>query len=556
MKTKNYKIVVPFLLWALFLGCVQEEKEGTSVDENGKFSIEKPVIPEQEFVITDYGAKSDGSFLNTEAINATILACSEAGGGKVIIPNGIWKTGPIQLKSHINLHVADGAVVLFTDDFDEYPFIQSYFEGIKDYRAMPLIYADSITDIAITGKGVFDGSGDAWRLVKKEKMTEDQWEELIESGGYLTENGKQWWPNKYVYEVSQNPGKYRTMLDTIQDRDKYKAYYRPYLVQMISCDRVLIEGPMFQNSPVWCIHPMMSTNLTINDIKIKNLWYAQNGDGIDVESCKYVSIRNSYFDVGDDAICIKSGRDEEGRERGMPTQYLYVDNCIVLRGHGGFVVGSEMSGGVKDVWVENCSFLGTDIGLRFKSARGRGGVVENIHIENIRMTNILRDAITFNLFYAGLAPDEMGDDPIEYLVAEKPEVTEETPAFKNITITGIQCYGADRAVQILGLPEMPVNTIKLSNSVFEANKGINCLFASGLEVDNVTVNTKGESTLNINNVVGANISSLKGNSELLCQIDGSETQNIKFMSEDIPSITEKIKKSEKVSDEEIILENL
>jgi polygalacturonase len=520
------------ILLVLIAGCQREGPVGTA-GGNEHVKVKLPSFPDRQFIITDYGAVDDGIFLNTEAINRAIDTCSIAGGGKVIIPGGIWLTGPIRLRSNVNLHVEEGAVVLFSDDFDNYPFIYTYWEGRRDFRAMPPLYGDTLENIAITGQGIFDGSGDAWRPVKKMKTTEDQWEALVRSGGVVSEDGNTWWPNRYAYEVSRDPDRYRSILDTLPDKSKYKAYYRPPLVQLISCDRVLLEGPLFQNSPGWCIHPLMCSNLTVNDIRVKNPWYAQNGDGIDVESCTYVSIKHSYFDVGDDAICIKSGKNEEGRKRGMPTRFVEVSGCVVQRGHGGFVVGSEMSGGVKDIWVSDCSFLGTDVGLRFKSTRGRGGVVEDIHIEHIRMSDIARDAIIFNLFYAGLAPTEMGENPIESLVASAPEVSEETPEFRNIDIKNIHCQGAERAMQVLGLPEMPVSGLTLENSVFVTEKGIQCMFASDLVVKDVVVKTERQPSMDLVNVSGAEITSLSGNHAVMLSVEGSETKDILVRSADV-----------------------
>lgn len=555
MKRKGTIVQVSIFMILSLVSCMADPVSEPVV-ETGHFQVEVPTFPDRQFDITEYGAKNDGISLNTSAINDAIKACSETGGGRVIIPAGVWITGPIQLKSNVNLHARVGAVVIFSKDFDEYPYIRSYFEGRKEYRAMPLIYGDSLTNIAITGKGVFDGSGDVWRYVKKNKTTESQWRELVQSGGILNEDGTVWWPDEYAYAVSRDPDKFRTLIGTLPDRDKYKAFYRPPLVQLVSCEKVLLEGLLFQNSPGWCIHPLMCRHLTVNKITVKNPWYAQNGDGIDVESCTYVSIKNSHFDVGDDAICIKSGKDEEGRKRGMPTQFVEVDNCIVHHGHGGFVVGSEMSGGVRDIWVSNCTFLGTDVGLRFKSTRGRGGVVENIHIENIRMINIARDAIIFNLFYAGLAPTEMGEDPVENLISNAPAVSEETPAFRNISISNVNCQGAGSAMQILGLPEMPVTGLRLSNSVFSSERGINYLFASEIFVENVLVITKNNPTMSLMNVFGAEISSLSGNNDILYHIDGSETRGVIIKAQDIAGISGKIKKVAIVPEDEVILEEL
>jgi polygalacturonase len=510
------------------------------------FEVTRPSFAEREYLITEFGAINDGISLNTESINEAILTCSEAGGGRVVIPEGVWVTGPIRLQDNVDLHVAEGALVQFSGNFDDYPFVPSYFEGRKVYRAMPLLFGDSLSNIAITGKGVFDGSGGAWRPVKKMKTTESQWRNLVNSGGVVNDKGDIWWPSSYAYEVSKDPEKYMYDIGNMPDRDLYKAYFRPPLVQLISCDTVLLEGPMFQNSPGWCIHPVLCSQLTVNDIMVVNPWYAQNGDGIDVESCKYVSIRNSNFDVGDDAICIKSGKNEEGRRRGVPTQYVEVDNCIVHHGHGGFVVGSEMSGGVKDIWVSNCTFLGTDVGLRFKSTRGRGGVVENIHIDRIRMINIARDAIIFNLFYAGLAPTEMGENPVENLLTNAPPVSEETPVFRNIHISNINCQGADHALQIMGLPEMPVKGLTLENSVFSTERGVSCLFASDLSLSEVLVRTGDHPTVTLTNVQGAEIKGVEGNHAMRFHVAGSATREIVIGTADEQALTEKLATGDQV----------
>jgi polygalacturonase len=207
----------------------------------------------------------------------------------------------------------------------------------------------------------------------------------------------------------------------------------------------------------------MCENIILDDVLARNPFYAQNGDALDLESCKNALIVNSKFDAGDDGICIKSGKDKDGRLRGRPCENVVVDGCTVFAGHGGFVVGSEMSGGVRNILVENCQFLGTDVGLRFKSTRGRGGIVENIFIDNVSMTDIKTDAITFNMYYGGKSVAEMladGDNPDN---TTKMPVSEETPIFRNIDIKNIVCNGAGRAMEFNGLPEMPINGIRLQN---------------------------------------------------------------------------------------------
>ncbi|HYJ38822.1 MAG TPA: glycosyl hydrolase family 28 protein, partial [Chitinophagaceae bacterium] len=275
------------------------------------------------FNIVKYGAKADGQFLNTTSINAAIEACSKKGGGVVLIPKGIWLTGPVVLRSNVNLHLQKSALLQFTDDFNQYALVASNWEGLEQMRNQSPISATNETNIAITGSGIIDGNGDAWRMVKKDKLTESEWKKLVSSGGQLSADKKTWYPSEKSFKGSQlkNPGeivegKSAAFYDSVKD------FLRPNLLVLTRCKRILLEGVTFQNSPAWCLHPIMSEDLTVQNIYVKNPWYAQNGDGIDIESCKNVVIENSTFDVGDDGICIKSGRDAAARKRGMPTENL------------------------------------------------------------------------------------------------------------------------------------------------------------------------------------------------------------------------------------------
>ncbi len=550
----NLKKILLFAIpLSLLIGSGCDRKPSGDVPDN-RLEVKRPVFPRKEFKITDFGAVADGVTLNTGAIDQAILTCSEAGGGMVTIPEGLWLTGPIELRSNVNLHIEQGALVVFSRDFEQYPFITTYFEGKQDFRAMPLLYGNGLENIAITGEGVFDGSGDAWRPVKKMKMTGPQWRELLQSGGVVDEAGEIWYPNQATYDAHMDPAHYRSPDMPEEEREKAKAFFRPPLMQLVNCRTVLLEGPVFENSPGWCLHPLMCENLTVNEITVINPWYSQNGDGIDVESCVNVRVSDSHFDVGDDAICLKSGKDKEGRERGKPTRNVEVYNCIVHHGHGGFVVGSEMSGGVKDVRVSNCTFIGTDVGLRFKSTRGRGGVVENIRIENIRMINIARDAVIFNLFYQGLAPTEMRGGPGMEAAPAIPEVTEETPEFRNILMKNIYCVGAERAVNIIGLPEMPVNNIRIENSVFSANRGIRCYNAKALELDNLRVLTEGHPTLDLLNVMGMEAASLTGNNSALMRVHGSATRDILVRARDNQAVRGMIIRGEEVDPDAVRIE--
>lgn len=462
--------------------------------------IAAPVFADNKAVITEFGAKGDGRTLNTDAFANAIAKVASQGGGKVIVPKGIWLTGPIVLKSNINLVVEEGALVLFSTNKDLYPLIETSFEGLNTVRCMSPIYGKNLENIAITGKGVFDGNGQAWRLVKKSKLTESQWNKLVNSGGITI--GDKWYPSEqFIKGEKMASMNVPTELTTIEDFEQIRDFLRPVMVSLISCKNVLLDGPVFQNSPAWNVHPLMCENMIIRNISVRNPWFSQNGDGIDIESCKNTVLYNSTFDVGDDAICIKSGKDKDGRDRAMPNENLVVKNCIVYHGHGGVTVGSEMSSGVKNLHVSNCMFMGTDVGLRFKSKRGRGGVVEGIYISDVYMTNIPTKAISFNMYYGGKSMSEMaadGDDQMKK-AEQIPAVTEETPVFKDIVIKNVVCEGADQAIYLQGLPEMKLSNVHIENVNIRAKKGLSCLDTENVTLKNVSLITDKEPVVTIYN---------------------------------------------------------
>ena len=411
-----------------------------------------PQIPNYSVNIKDFG----GDF------NKAMKALASKGGGRLIVPSGIWNTGPIEFESNCELHVEAGALVLFKSDYDLYKDVEVVYEGHKMRKKMSPLYAYNKHDVAITGPGSFDGNGQDWRPVKRSKLTEGQWKELIKKGG--TVENDVWVPE-------------------IRERSKT----RPVMLDFIKCERVLLKDATFSNSPAWNLHPFLCKNVMIEGVTVRNPWYSQNGDGIDLECCDGAIILNTCFDVGDDGICIKAGRDKEGRELKAPCQNVLIENCTVYHGHGGFTVGSEMSSGVKNVFVRNCTFIGTDAGLRFKSTRGRGGVVENIIIQDINMVDIAGDAITFDLYYAnrsvleGYEAGSSDSDPV-------PPVTEETPSFRKILVDNVNCQGAKRAIYMNGLPEMPINNIVLNNVHIIAEKGVVTKNVKDIFTKDVTVN--------------------------------------------------------------------
>ena len=488
--------MLPLAAAVLLTGCSLSGSgtaEFDSLYEDLPFEMEKisrPVIPGREVNIVDFGGVGDGIALNTEAFRSAIDHLSSAGGGHLIVPEGIWLTGPITLKDNIDLHVTPNAVILFSPDRDLYPIVETVFEGLDTKRCLAPVNADGAKNISITGGGTIDGSGDSWRQVKRSKMTDSQWKELLASGGFTDKKGTIWYPDSSSWRGSIVSDAFNVPqgLETDAEWESVKTYLRPVLIGLKECENVLLEDVLFQNSPCWNIHPLMCKNVIINNITVRNPWYSQNGDGIDIDSCEDVILVNSSFDVGDDAICIKSGKDEDGRRRARPCRNLIVENCVVFHGHGGFVVGSEMSGGVENISVRNCSFLGTDVGLRFKSCRGRGGVVRNIHIEDIVMTDIPAEPLLFDLHYGGKSALEAAEDgqssayDIEFVQAD-----ETTPEFREIYIKDIICNGAGRAMYFNGIPEKNISGISVENCHIVAEKGADIRYSDGVHLKNVNI---------------------------------------------------------------------
>ncbi|MDZ7691465.1 MAG: glycosyl hydrolase family 28 protein [Balneolaceae bacterium] len=397
------------------------------------------------------------------------------------------------MKSNINLHTEKGALVLFSDNFDLYPLVETVFEGLDTWRAMSPIYGKGLENVAITGPGVFDGNGDAWRPVERHELTEIQWERWLEKGGVLSEDGNTWYPTE---ESKQgDPGNFNVPpnRETKEDYAEVKDFLRPVMVSIRESKNILLDGPTFQNSPAWNLNPLMSENIIIRNLTIRNPEYAMNGDGLDLSSSKNVIIYNNSFDVGDDAICIKSGKNEDGRRRGMATENVIIRENIVHKAHGGFVVGSEMSGGVRNIDVSNMTFNGTDVGVRFKSTRGRGGIVENIYIHDIDMVDIVTEPIRFNLYYDGEAPSP--NQKVEIVDKKKleetiPEVNEETPRFRNIHISNVLSRGAKTAMWIQGLPEMNVQDVSIENVDLTAERGGMIVDADGISMKNMNISVE------------------------------------------------------------------
>ncbi|MBQ9519894.1 MAG: glycoside hydrolase family 28 protein [Acholeplasmatales bacterium] len=448
------------------------------------FKVERPKFNDKVYNILDFGAKGELYFNNKKAIQSAIDECSKNGGGMVLIPDGFYLTGPIEIKSNVNLHLSNNAYVKFTKSKEEYPLIFTEYEGIKKIRAISPISAKNASNIAITGYGIMDGSGDLWRGIKKFKLTEKEWERCLKKSPYVfkTKETEIWCPTQTYYEGICGKEPDYDDPKCLEIASKNYDVYRPVFVSFISCDKVLIEDVTLTNSPAWNVHPLYCTNFTMNNAQIKNKFSAQNGDGIDLESCENCEIANTVFAVGDDGICIKSGKNKKAREVKKPTKNVWIHDCKVYDAHGGFVVGSEMSRGVENILVERCIFSGTDIGVRFKSAMGRGGVVSDITIKDITMVNIIGEAIIFTMGYVLVNIEDANEGKVTANLDDVPE-------FKNITLENINCNNSEVALKVLGLPELPIHDITLKNSYIKANKDLDLKLCKNIILENTKIET-------------------------------------------------------------------
>lgn len=443
------------------------------------------------FNVKESGAVGDGKTKDTKAIYDAVAACAETGGGTVYFPAGTYLTGPLHIKDdNITLEISAGATLLASDDFLDYPIVYTRWEGIGSYAYCPIIFADSIQNFTLTGRGVIDGNGQKWwdyhfQLRKKYGFNITDFSVVIPEGPLGEELAK----------LNANSGR------DAADRSGWMAqtqFLRPPLVQFYKCQNVLLENLTLINSPFWTVHPLFSDNVVIDKISIDNVTQAggdsPNTDGINPESSTNIRISNCHINMGDDCIAIKSGRDESGRKVGKPTENLLIQNCTMISGHGGVVIGSEMSGGVRNVVVSNCIFKNTDRGIRIKTMRGRGGTVENIHFQNIIIENARREAIMINMNY--------------HPTPEEP-VSERTPYIKNIHISNVTIINAEKIMKMEGLKESPIQDVYLINVVADGKSGVQLSYAKNIFIkDQRFSNAEGKPYI-VQNTTGIHIDGQK-----------------------------------------------
>lgn len=397
--------------------------------------IRPPKFKKRDFSILKFGAKAGGTHDCREEINAAIDACHKAGGGRVVIPAGEWLTGAIRLMSNVNLHVSKGAILKFSTDPRSYmPIVHTRWEGMELMHLSPLIYAYEQTNIAITGEGTLDGQSD----------------------------NEHWWPwngrPQYGWKdgmSQQRPDRnalFKMAEDGVPVRDRVFGeghYLRPQFIQPYRCQNVLIDGVTIQNSPMWEIHPVLCRNVIVQNVKINS--HGPNNDGCDPESCTDVLIKGCYFDTGDDCIAIKSGRNADGRRLKAPTENIIVQGCHMKDGHGGITVGSEISGGVRNLFAENCRLdsQNLDHALRVKNNAMRGGLLESLHFRNIEVGQVAHAVITIDFNYEEGAKGGF------------------VPVVRDYTVDNLRSTKSKHALDVQGLSGAPIVNLRLSNCTFD-----------------------------------------------------------------------------------------
>jgi polygalacturonase len=435
-------------------------KEAALLEKN----IKRTSFQKQEYPILKFGAVvNDSNVLNHEAINNAILECSLNGGGRVVVPAGVFFTGPLTLKSNVDLHLEEGATLKFSTDKALYlPPVLTRWEGVDCYNYHPLIYAYGETNIAITGKGVIDGQG-----------SNETWWSMCGSPRFG------WKPGLPGQNVMGRARLLQASEDKLPVQERImgaEEALRPQLINIYRCNRVLIEGVTLLNSPFWVIHPLLSQNIVIDGVSMINS--GPNGDGCDPESCRNVLIRNCFFNTGDDCIAIKSGRNNDGRKWAVPSENIIVRNCMMKNGHGGVVIGSEISGGYKNLYVEDCEMDSPNLDrvIRIKTNTCRGGIIENVYVRNIKVGQCREAVLAINLLY----------ESNEKCQRDFP------PTVRHLFLENIRCEKSRYGALIVGLPENEhVYDIHFSNCTFNGVKdGNKVIGAKDVHFNSLMINGK------------------------------------------------------------------
>lgn len=435
------------------------------------------VIPDYSVTLTDFGAVGDGVTDCSEAFAAAIKQLKKQGGGHLLVPDGRWLTGPIKLISNFDLHLADNATIVFSPNKELYVQPSDTLrDGSK--KCYALIHGSKLENVAITGRGTIDGQGIFWRPVKQKKVSEEIWNNLLEMGGKVTADGNSKnWKVWYPFNLNKELNVPNIASDAITQEKM-----RPHLVNITDSKNVLIENVHLLNSPKFHLVPTRIQNLIIDGVNIRCPHWAQNGDAMDPGNVQVALIVNCNISCGDDGICMKGGVGEKGVAAGPQRDFL-ICNDTVYRAHGGFVIGSEFSGGMQRLVVKDCRFEGTDIGCRFKSAPGRGGWCEDIYCYDIIMKDIVESAFLIQSGYA--------DRGAGVSATDKDNKEAFFPEWSNITFRNITCIGSKQAVDIQGLKGKPVHNVLFDNVTVIGNSGgIKIEWAEDVKFVNCNINPK------------------------------------------------------------------
>ncbi len=382
-----------------------------------------------------------------DAIQAAVDACAENGGGRVVIPEGEWHTGAVHLRSNVGLQLEYGAEVVFSGRYEDYlPVVFTRWEGMECYNYSPLIYANGCENISVTGSGTLIGSGETWWHWKKLQQAAAKELCYAESNGIPAE--------RRIYGTE-------------------KAALRPSFIQTINCKNVLLEGFTIKDGPQWTIHPVYCDGVTVRDVTVST--HGPNTDGLNPDSCRNVLIEGCTFDTGDDCIAVNSGMNEDGWRVGRPCENIEIRNCVMNGGHGAVVIGSAMSGGVRNVYAHDCVINGTMQGIRLKSMRGRGGYVKGAVFENIEINNTTDQAVQINMFYESSTVEPRTDTP---------------PDFNGIEIRNVHGRGNKTGIQIKGLPERKLGSIALENIELEAENALECSDVENVKIANIKISDR------------------------------------------------------------------
>ncbi|MEG2102271.1 MAG: glycoside hydrolase family 28 protein [Flavobacterium sp.] len=440
-KSITYKVVVFYsVMVMMIISCSKKITAVTEADPWKRMESIIKSIPETHFSdktynINDFGAVADAKTSNTLAFEKAIKACASNGGGKVLVPNGKYLTGPIHLESNVNLHLEDNAEILFSLNPKEYPIVHTSWEGTEVMNYSPLIYAKGKTNVAVTGKGTLNGQADS-------------------TNWWVWSGGKNYGWKKGI--PSQNDPNNREVLVDMAEKGIPVAerifgegrYLRPNFIEFFECNTVLVKDVTIINAPFWILHPIKTNNMIIDGVTVNS--HGPNNDGCDPEYSQNIIIRNCTFNTGDDCIAIKAGRDADGRRVGLPSKNIIVQNCKMIDGHGGVVIGSEISAGVNNVFVENCNMdsPNLDRAIRIKTNSKRGGVIEDVYVRNLEVGTVKECVLKLNMFY-----NVYGSQTGNFI-----------PTIRNVSLENVNVKnGGKYSVWAEGYKESPVENITLKN---------------------------------------------------------------------------------------------